>query len=65
MAEAEAPGTADFAERMGHMLNDAALVLMVSVHRTGLFDAMAATPAATSAQIAVRAGLKRWARRMS
>ena len=58
MAEAEAPGTADFAERMGHMLNDAALVLMVSVgHRTGLFDVMAAMPAATSAEIAARAGL--------
>ena len=58
MAEAEAPGTADFAERMGHMLNDAALVLMVSVgHRTGLFDVMAAMPAATSAEIAAEAAL--------
>ena len=58
MAEAEAPGTADFAERMGHMLNDAALVLMVSVgHRTGLFDVMATMPAATSAEIAAAAAL--------
>ena len=58
MAEADAAGSAEFAERMGHMLNDAALVLMVSVgHRTGLFDVMAAMPAATSAEIAARAGL--------
>jgi len=47
-----------FAERMGEMMNDAALALMISVgHRTGLFDVMAAMPAATSAQIAARAGL--------
>ena len=47
-----------FAERMGHMINEAALVLMISVgHRTGLFDAMAAMPPATSAEIAARAGL--------
>jgi SAM-dependent methyltransferase len=58
MAEAEAPGSGDFAERMGQMMNDAALVLMVSVgHRTGLFDVMAAMPAATSAEIAAEAGL--------
>jgi ubiquinone/menaquinone biosynthesis C-methylase UbiE len=58
MAEAEAAGTADFAERMMHMLNEAALALMVSVgHRTGLFDAMAAMPAATSAEIASEAAL--------
>ena len=48
----------DFAERMGQMMNDAALSLMVSVgHRTGLFDVMAAMPAATSGEIAARAGL--------
>jgi SAM-dependent methyltransferase len=47
-----------FAERMGHMMNEAALSLMVSVgHRTGLFDTMAAMSAATSAEIAARAGL--------
>ena len=46
------------AERMGQMMNDAALSLMVSVgHRTGLFDVMAAMPAATSGEIAARAGL--------
>jgi SAM-dependent methyltransferase len=46
-----------FAERMGQMMNDAALSLMVSVgHRTGLFDVMAAMPAATSGEIAARAG---------
>jgi SAM-dependent methyltransferase len=40
------------------MMNEAALALMVSVgHRTGLFDAMAQLPAATSDQIASAAGL--------
>src|SRR5215471_7988617 len=58
MTEPEAARSADFAERMMHMLNEAALALMVSVgHRTGLFDVMAAMPAATSAEIAARAGL--------
>src|SRR5213595_2851521 len=58
MTEAEAAGSADFAERMLHMINEAALALMVSVgHRTGLFDVMAAMPAATSAEIASRASL--------
>src|SRR5690349_24688263 len=39
-------------------MNEAALALMVSVgHRTGLFDAMAGMPAATSAEIASTAGL--------
>jgi SAM-dependent methyltransferase len=48
----------EFAERMLRMMNDAAVALMVSVgHRTGLFDAMARLPAATSAQIAAAAGL--------
>jgi DNA-binding IclR family transcriptional regulator len=38
--------------------NEAALALMVRVgHRTGLFDVMAAMPAATSAEIASRASL--------
>ena len=58
MTGAEDTGSADFAERMGRMLNDAAVVLMVSVgHRTGLFDVMAGMPAATSAQIASAAAL--------
>ncbi len=58
MGEAQAEGTADFARRMLRTMNEAALALMVSVgHRTGLFDVMAAMPAATSAQIASRASL--------
>lgn len=58
MAGAEDTGSTEFAERMTRMLNDAALALMVSVgHRTGLFDIMAAMPAATSAEIAARAGM--------
>ena len=48
----------EFAERMLRTMNEAALALMVSVgHRTGLFDAMAGMPAATSAEIAEAAGL--------
>jgi SAM-dependent methyltransferase len=40
------------------LMNEAALALMVSVgHRTGLFDAMARLPAATSTEIASAAGL--------
>jgi hypothetical protein len=58
MTEADAAGPAGFAGRMIHMLNEAALALMVSTgHRTGLFDVMSAMPAATSAEIASRAGL--------
>jgi SAM-dependent methyltransferase len=58
MSEAQAGGPADFAGRMLHMMNEAALALMVSVgHRTGLFDVMAGMPAATSADIASRASL--------
>jgi len=58
MAEAEDTGSAEFAERMIQMMNEAMLALMVSVgHRTGLFDTMAVMPAATSAEIAARAGL--------
>src|SRR5271169_7052583 len=50
--------TEDFAGRMIHMMNQAALALMVSVgHRTGLFEVMAAMPAATSAEIASAAAL--------
>ena len=48
-----------FAERTGRMLNDAALVLMVSIgHQTGLFQVMADLPPATSAQIAQAATLQ-------
>ena len=58
MSEAQAGGPAEFAGRMLAMMNEAALALMVSVgHRTGLFDVMAAMPAATSAEIASRACL--------
>lgn len=47
-----------FGGRMVTLLNDAMLCLMVSVgHRTGLFDSMATNPAATSEEIARRAGL--------
>jgi 2-polyprenyl-3-methyl-5-hydroxy-6-metoxy-1,4-benzoquinol methylase len=47
-----------FADRMIDLLNDGALALMVSIgHRTGLFDAMAELPAATSGEIAAVAGL--------
>jgi 2-polyprenyl-3-methyl-5-hydroxy-6-metoxy-1,4-benzoquinol methylase len=48
-----------FGERLIGVLNGGALTLMLSVgHRTGLFDAMADMPPATSAEIAERAGLK-------
>jgi SAM-dependent methyltransferase len=58
MSGDQAGGSAEFAERMLHTMNEAALALMVSVgHRTGLFDVMAAMPAATSAEIASRASL--------
>jgi SAM-dependent methyltransferase len=58
MSEARTEGSTEFAERMLRTTNEAALALMVSVgHRTGLFDVMAAMPAATSAEIASRASL--------
>jgi 2-polyprenyl-3-methyl-5-hydroxy-6-metoxy-1,4-benzoquinol methylase len=48
-----------FAERLLRALNDGALCLMVSVgHRTGLFDVMSGLRAATTQEIADRAGLK-------
>lgn len=48
-----------FAERFVNMLNEAGLMLMISIgHRTGLFDAMADAPPATSEQIADAAGLQ-------
>jgi hypothetical protein len=56
MSEARTEGSTEFAKRMLRMMNEAALALMVSVgHRTGLFDVMAAMPAAASAEIASRA----------
>jgi SAM-dependent methyltransferase len=51
--EAVVAGSEEFAERLLGVLNDGALALMLSIgHRTGLFDAMAALPPSTSAQIA-------------
>jgi SAM-dependent methyltransferase len=48
-----------FAGQMIGVLNDASLALMASIgHQTGLFDAMADAPAATSEQIAGAAGLQ-------
>ncbi len=47
-----------FAGRLLTALNNGATCLMTSIgHRTGLFDAMRGLPAATSAEIARRAGL--------
>lgn len=47
-----------FADRLINALNEGALCLMASIgHRTGLFDAMASMPPATSHTIAERAGL--------
>jgi SAM-dependent methyltransferase len=58
MSEARTEGSAEFADRMLAAMNEASLALMVSVgHRTGLFDVMASMPAATSSDIASRAGL--------
>jgi 2-polyprenyl-3-methyl-5-hydroxy-6-metoxy-1,4-benzoquinol methylase len=48
-----------FEDRMVEVLNAGALSLMISVgHRTGLFDAMAKLPPATSTDIARAAGLQ-------
>lgn len=47
-----------FAGELMQMLNHGALCLMTSIgHRTGLFDALAGLPPATSAEIARQAGL--------
>ena len=47
-----------FQRRLVDVLNGSAVALMLSVgHRTGLFDAMAGMPPATSAEIARAAGL--------
>ena len=57
-APAPAPAAPPFERRIVEALNAAALMLMTSVgHRTGLFDVMSATPPASSAAIAVEAGL--------
>ena len=48
-----------FGGRMMDVLNGAGIVLMTSIgHQTGLFDAMAGLPPATSQQIAAAAGLE-------
>jgi SAM-dependent methyltransferase len=48
-----------FEERLVDILNAGALNLMLSIgHRTGLFDAIAGMPPATSAEIAEKAGLQ-------
>src|SRR5688572_24701013 len=47
-----------FATNLLAVFNHAALCLMISVgHQTGLFDAMRGLPAATSQEIATKAGL--------
>ena len=47
-------GAAAFAERLGGVLNEAGLALMLSLgHRVGLLDAMAGRPPATSEELAV------------
>jgi 2-polyprenyl-3-methyl-5-hydroxy-6-metoxy-1,4-benzoquinol methylase len=47
-----------FAVRLGTMLDAGAVTVMISLgHRTGLFDAMASLPAATSHEIAATTGL--------
>lgn len=50
--------TERFAERMGGMINDGAVIVMVALgHQLGLFDAMATTDRQTSEQLARRTGL--------
>ena len=58
MSEFDSKRAEAFAGRLLQALNDGALCLMVSIgHRTGLFDCMRGQPAATSQEIAQRAGL--------
>ena len=58
MREFDSKRAEAFAGRLLQALNDGALCLMVSIgHRTGLFDSMRGQPAATSHDIAKRAGL--------
>ncbi|AMD53864.1 hypothetical protein ATO49_03355 [Mycolicibacterium fortuitum subsp. fortuitum DSM 46621 = ATCC 6841 = JCM 6387] len=48
----------DFSERITAAIDNAGLTLLLSIgHQTGLFDAMAKLPSATSAEIAEAAGL--------
>jgi 2-polyprenyl-3-methyl-5-hydroxy-6-metoxy-1,4-benzoquinol methylase len=50
--------TEEFAERVMGTIDSAALAILFSIgHQTGVFDAMAGQPSATSAQIADAAGL--------
>lgn len=50
---------AAFGDRIPEILNNAGLVLMISIgHKTGLFDAMAGMEPTTSQQIAERTGLQ-------
>jgi SAM-dependent methyltransferase len=50
--------TGEFAERVMGTIDSAALAILISIgHQTGVFDAMAGQPSATSAQIADAAGL--------
>ncbi|HEX6161451.1 MAG TPA: class I SAM-dependent methyltransferase, partial [Thermoanaerobaculia bacterium] len=54
----QSAGADVYAARVVRALNDGFTTLMTSIgHRTGLFDAMASLPAATSARIAEAAGL--------
>jgi len=47
-----------FANRLLQTMNEASVALMISIgHRTGLFDAFAELPSATSVQLAEKAGL--------
>jgi hypothetical protein len=49
----------EFTQRLVNILSGGALSLMISIgHRTGLFDAMAELPPATSGEIAERGGLE-------
>lgn len=57
-AVADPARTERFAERVGGMINDGAVVVMVALgHQLELFDAMAAADRLTSAQLADRASL--------
>lgn len=60
----QSAGADVYAARIARALNDGFTVLMISIgHRTGLFDAMASLPPATSTRIAEEAGLaERYAR---
>ncbi|MBA0046647.1 class I SAM-dependent methyltransferase [Mycobacteroides sp. LB1] len=50
--------TEEFSERLTSAIDNAGLVLLMSIgHQTGLLDAMAASPCSTSSQIADAAGL--------